>query len=305
MRDVDVARIVGDPRLTPDAVRVVLYVATRGDGEHEIDACELMALLRCKSDKPVRNAVRLAETYGYLRCRQGGRDHPNRYTYLCPVADVSETYTSQGAEVKDTPPQGQSYPTYSAHRAEVSAITRDDTRQSDRERDSQESPPVVPPTTPVLDERAELAIAQHNGLLDGCRGALRDYLAARVPPPKQFGYVQRVATVVNGLGFNWNPLGGDGIPPPARPGLVAAALNELLATGERTADPPMKWSDGDPRNLLTKLEILIKQSNREDVHERRNGRRDHRGRAPAAGAGEAGHGRGAQGSGRRSAFQYE
>jgi hypothetical protein len=147
-----------------------------------------------------------------------------------------------------------------------------------REREVDNTPSIISPS--ALDERAAEAIGQHSALLTGCRGALRDYLTARVQPAQQYAYVQRLATALNGMGFRWNPLGlgGGPIPEAERPGLVAAALNELLATGERKAEQPMKWPDGDPRNLFTKLEILAKQQQRGESNVQHNREGNYRSR---------------------------
>ncbi len=107
------SRLAADPKLTPDAVRLVLYVASLGEGEHEIDAEMLRMLLRCKGDKPIYNAREAAR--GWLRWRQGGRQHANRYEYLAPQEEVNE-----GAAPYTSPP-GERYTTYVAPRGEVSA----------------------------------------------------------------------------------------------------------------------------------------------------------------------------------------
>lgn len=148
-----ILRIVTDARLTPEAVRVVAYIAALGSGEHEVDAEVLCVLLGCAGDKPVRAAVRRATTCGYLSWRQGGRGHHNRYTYL-----------AAGGEVKaDTSPQGESYTEYLAAGGEVNA------------------PPPPPPSPPTITTPHAHAHAGH-GLDDpaipALRAALGDHASA-------------------------------------------------------------------------------------------------------------------------------
>lgn len=216
-----VAEIVNDPRLTPDAVRLILAVATRGEGPQEIEADDLRLLLGCKSERPVYNARDRATRHGYIRWKQGGKAHANVYEYL-------------------------------GHRYEVKADTSATGTRYSRVDDEGD---VVPPIVPLwpLSPEAEAAIERHAKLLTGCRDALRDYLRRRVTPPRQSAYVNDIAGKINGLGFNWKGLAAE-----SRPGLVAASLNELAATDEASQ---YKNPAGDPRNLRTKLGIMVDGAN--------------------------------------------
>lgn len=216
-----VADIVNDPRLTPDAVRLVLAVATRSEGPHEIETDDMRMLLGCKSERPIYNARERATRHGYIRWQQGGRGRSIVYEYIGPRYEAK-------AKTSDTGPN-----------------------QARVDDDEVVEPPVVPlwPLSP----EAEAAIERHATLLTGCRDALRDYLRRRVPSPRQSAYVNDIAAKINGLGFNWKGLAAE-----SRPGLVAASLNELAATDEASQ---YKNPAGDPRNLRTKLGIMVDGAN--------------------------------------------
>jgi hypothetical protein len=214
----ELAQIVADPRLTSDAVRLVLYVRELGPGEHEIDAADLRLLMGCRSSKPVYAARKVAIDRGYLRFREGGQGHSNRYEYVAPQGDLSENRLPHKA-------------TYSPPVVEGGDVV----------------PPMVP-LHPIAPD-AEKALERHDEVLTGCRGPLRDYLRRRVQPPRQASYVHDIASKIEGMGFQWH-----GTPLTERVRFVNGALNELAATEESTE---YKYPPGDPRNLRTKIGILL------------------------------------------------
>jgi len=109
----ELARLAADPGLPPDAFRLLAYVLSLGEGEHEIESSTLRGLLRCKGDKPIYNARKDAERYG-LTWRQGGRSHANIYGYLSPWGEVITNTSPPGEDqacpttttttTTDTPP---------------------------------------------------------------------------------------------------------------------------------------------------------------------------------------------------------
>jgi len=108
----------------------------------------------------------------------------------------------------------------------------------------------------TLDPKADEAIERHGEKLAGCRGALRDYLAQRVHPPRQYAYVQKIAGWLDGLDPSVFRLpDGTTLPADGRTGLLADALNDLAASDERC----MKRPAGDPANLRTKISVLLAQ----------------------------------------------
>ena len=102
--------VVADTRLTPDAVRLVLFILSLGEGEHEVEADKFRELLQSKGDKPVYNARERAARCGYIESRQGGRKHGNLYRYLAPSGEVNPDTSPCGAEYPDTSPPGASHP---------------------------------------------------------------------------------------------------------------------------------------------------------------------------------------------------
>lgn len=224
------AYIVADPNLTPDAVRLALYVASLGEGEHEIPANKLQSLLRCRGNKPVYAARAILADEGILDWRAGGNSHSTRYRLV----------VSQGDQSADRSPPRATNPAPIEDEGD-DAIT-----------------PVVPLL--VVSAETDAAIEQHAERLAGCRGALRDYLRKRVHPDRQTSYVHDVAGKLGGLGFTWRNQDGRPVPKDEWPGLFAAALNELAATDEETE---YRYPPGDPRNVRTKLGILVGQWGRE------------------------------------------
>jgi hypothetical protein len=124
--------------------------------------------------------------------------------------------------------------------------------------------PAEPDGNPI-DPRAVAAIEAAGEHLAGCRGALVDYLRARVPLALQYAYVQTVhAWAANPLATFRRP-DGHPVPEGERARLLAVALNEMAATDEGTR----KYRPGDPANLRTKLQNVI--AARFDDRSRRNG----------------------------------
>ncbi|WP_373054314.1 hypothetical protein [Thioalkalivibrio sp.] len=303
----DIAAVVSNAHLTPDAVRVILHYACRGPGPHPYDFDELKELLEEGGPKRIAAALKRAERYGYLVRKRGGRGHTDAFHATLRPSDAAGV-TDRPAEMEglknrpartdglitDRPAESEGVSDRSSDAdglngaSHVSELGESRRGEGDGRREVGGTPSVVSPT--ALDPNAAEAIDQHDELLAGCRGALRDYLVQRVPPDRQYGYVQSLATWLNGYGFNWQRSDGTGIPPPERTGLVAAALNQLLQHGEqqtaRDGMRPMKWPDGDVRNLETKLSIVMnpKEMNRGTVRaERRRADGEVAGAAPGGG----------------------
>lgn len=74
MKSEDLFRIALNPRMTPDAARVVIYYASLGDGEHPYEFDALSELLEEAGERRIRKALQRAERCGYLVRRKGGRN---------------------------------------------------------------------------------------------------------------------------------------------------------------------------------------------------------------------------------------
>lgn len=89
MTSKQIGSVVTDARLTPDAVRIILHVALKGEGEHEIPFDEFSQLLEEAGEKRIRKALDRAERLGYLsRAPFGGRGHHGRYSVSTPQEAV-------------------------------------------------------------------------------------------------------------------------------------------------------------------------------------------------------------------------
>lgn len=257
----DLARLAADPSLTPDAFRLLAYVASLGQGEHEVPSDVLRMLLRCRGDKPIYEARVIAQRHG-LVWKQGGRGHANVYGYLAPQGGVSDTSPQETTQVTEyVPPQGE-VNGYLAPGDDVSATVGggSSSRKEKQVEQSRAHEDGFPQSYPLTD-KAIAAIADQGEKFKGFRGALTDYLQVRVRPDRQGWYVLTIAAWMDGTDASVFRLAdGSRVPTDEIPGLIATALNELLASGEKDAIPkPMKYGDGDPRNLKTKLGVLCRQ----------------------------------------------
>jgi hypothetical protein len=209
-----------NPGMTPDAVRVVCFFVISGEGEHAYDRDTLACLLEEGGDRRIAKALGRAEKCGYLMRHKGGRGS-DRFSVIAARFSRREVVSPPDSAGEKSP---------------VVVVVVDDVD--------------IPPKPPVRDlaPKAAATIERYGELLSGCRGAIRDYLIDVVPLEKQSAWVDDIASKINGLGFNWL-----GVPMAARSGLVAAAVNELRASGEQG----MKRRPGDPLNVRTKLNVLV------------------------------------------------
>lgn len=290
----DLSAVVLDPRLSPAAARLVLDVARRGSGEHEIPFSHFKSLT-CAGEKVTRSALKLAEERRWISRRPGGQGKHDCFEFtpaesatliatesgITPAesatltVDASENYPGQKSTPNDITPANNAALSSRARVSPVRAVSEEASKL-----DSE--PPVVP-----LSAEAEKFLDEQSEKFNGCRGALRDYLQERVHPRRQSAYLHSLACYIDDsqVVFRW-PDGGR-VPIERRTPIVSTALNELRAHGERDVQPPMKpmkWPNGDVRNLKTKISILIKQ---EWEHGKRKPDTNGRG-APRKGEGEEG-----------------
>lgn len=277
--------IVSDTRLTSDAVRVVLHVATKGKGPHPISHLDFTILLNHTSDKRVRAAVRLAVEAGYVDRQIGGRGKVDRFAFrvaptdtlsdpkeapkdplrVAPTDTLSGESTQKPAELRvpqggtlrlSLPPTGN----LSQHRVPPGATLKGLGY-------IKESLEEVVDVSAGARERSDFSIGENEKfsgekaidinaeILKGCRGALRDYLDIKVgDPTRQYGYVQTVVGWLQGTDPKlWTTPAGDTIQPNERAPLLAEALNDLLGSDESRMARPV----GDPGNLRTKTSVLV------------------------------------------------
>jgi hypothetical protein len=101
-----------DPAMTPDAVRVTLYYASLGDGEHPYDFDRLSMLLEEAGEKRIRKALKRAVARKYLVRHHGGQ-HTDRFSFSPALNGGEKLSPPSGAgESAVSPPQaaGESAP---------------------------------------------------------------------------------------------------------------------------------------------------------------------------------------------------
>lgn len=272
----DLMAVVADQGLT-DAARVIA-VRLYAMGEHwsELSPDDFSRMIAGYPQRDtVRKHLRQLEMAGYIERKAGGKGRSDLFRFAYSVGAESHSNADRvGESSEPNAIESENNPTLSA------PVVVDV--------DEGSTPSISPP---LLSDRVTRAIDTAGDKLAGCRGALRDYLLARVPgEPRQYGYVQTLVGWIDGTDPSvWRKPDGSKVAPDDRTPLLAAALNELAASDEGTFKRPK----GEPANLKTKINILLKQQ------EPRNGKRD-------AGS-TAGQGRGqATGTdGHRSGFVIE
>lgn len=274
-------RLMADTRLS-DSARVIgfwlLHEEVGDDGFVELRFDAIRAMLHgFPSDDVIRKHLRMLRGSGWAERKPGGFGKGDRYRMLDPLNQPPETARHAPEHTLLDPNLSTPYPTRPgpehtlspARPASTPSLGTDlggDYRGGKVGRENASgSPPVVPPgpnPDGVVDEDAEALIGEHPEALTGCRDALRDYLARRIPAGngRQRGYVATIITWVEG-GYSdrmWARPDGTKVKPPARPGVLAEAINELLGSDEGGRKHPV----GDPRNLKNKLTGLIRDSSR-------------------------------------------
>lgn len=253
----NVKRMMADNSLS-DAARVIGFaLAAMGDAWHEVPRDEFAKIAHgFPSGETIAKHLRQLELREYIERKAGGRGHPDNFRFVFRSVEnpvpKTETETLDGSDSsgKNTAPKdssGKNTAPIALSSGEFTAAKT--TVVVDREIGSSRTP-VVP-----LDDLTTRALETHDQLLTGLRGSLRDYLAARVPEKCRYGYVQTVAGWLNGMdGSVFRVSDGGRLQADEQRKLLANALNDLMATDEATMKRPV----GDPGNLRTKLNVLLK-----------------------------------------------
>lgn len=266
--------LLTDARLTPESRIVGLWVAFKGIGRHEVSYPEFASVISYEAgEKRVRAALRELTGSGYLVRSPGGRGHSDFYEFRLPSSGDTLNDDSQADRVAATEATLNpdrvpiiEYPgaTLSADRVPAEGHPKENLEYPG---DTLNGLACVIRTEPLvvvggdasaqarLSPQAESALSTHSELLRGCRGSLRDYLASRVPERRQASYVHSVAGWLNGIDANvWSRPDGSKLEPEKRTAMLANALNDLAASDEAQLKRPV----GDPANLRTKINILLK-----------------------------------------------
>lgn len=302
---VDRLALLADARLPGDTRIIGLYILELGEGWHEVSHEQLRAVLAGgQSDETVRRHLRRLESAGWIEARKNTGRRPPKYRireahetpggrlrealagslpHTCEgERDVSPTHT-RGRENNPTPVRGKESlaphtrgaegPLPHIHEGHRGGRRGGQQLYTPREGDaagaagSAGAPGAGPVPEFDLHPRAEEVLAERADDLNGCRGALRDYLRTRVPTDRQYGYVRSVISWLDGMDASVFRLpSGSRAPPEDARKMLRVGLNELLGGAEEQMKRPL----GDPGNLKTKISILCKQ--REDHVRSRNGR---------------------------------
>ena len=252
----DQIALLQDTRLSDQARIIGLYLSEHCAGEEpvELPSDEISMLLNgIPVAETVRRHIRHLLVAGYVEKSPGGRGHSDSYRWIAPQECGAKNLDPQICGSKKIDPQECGSKSLYPHRI---------VGLSARSSSSKEDEVVVAGAregelnVENLDPRALAAMGEHQELMRGCRGALKDYLLLRVSLSRQYGYVQTIASWMAGIDASvWRLADGSQLPPAERTGLLAVALNELLGSDEA----PMSRPAGDPGNLRTKVSVLLRK----------------------------------------------
>ena len=289
MRNETLGKIALDLRLDSAAAHVVIIVAGKGRGEHEIDRAEWFRRLRTTTPLKLRHAIGLAVDCGWIRETKGGGGRPNRYEFIgeSDQQDSSHSEDAQTSRIPHTLSKSDQQDSY--HSDPESGSDKQDFSHSESDKqdsshsdpsDKQDSshsgvrvvvveeegsrdPPIVPPNGFELDTRTALVLEEDE--FDGFRSALTDYLKARVEPSRQWGYINSVRTWFAGgptapRGFGQCDREKQGL-------ALAGAFNEFLQESpldERKGYKSARGKVGDIATLRSKVEYHLRLRNQKN-----------------------------------------
>lgn len=246
IRKSELAEVMGDASLSPEARVLIVHIAMLGDGEHEISYRSLSRLLCQIGEKKLRQAVQDAAETGWITVNtQAGRGHHPRFEFSpSKRAELKDSYAQKDELKKDSYAENDKLNGDS--RAGVTTQVVSLPTEEDEEEEGARA----------LDDQTEHRIQQEAAVLDEAIEPLRDYLLLRVPPDRRGAYVGGVTSLLrHATTFDWSTSPGTQVPVPKRSGYVADALSELAASDEAKGHSrPV----GDLGNLKTKLQVLLK-----------------------------------------------
>jgi len=278
MLNADLEKLATDLRIISDARSVVIFVATRGKGKHEIPFDTFSEILDHGGRVRVRRALASAVKHGWLQRTPGGWGRSDFYEFVPPDRGSPGDLTVEAPRGSPSDPTGDdpmgspSAPTGPSEYLQAPeenpvrsfndptgaprGSRGDPSVVEEEEGVRRGSPPVVPPAH-ALDKRVSQAL--DDPIWAGCRSAMQDYFRERVETSRQHGYLRTVQTwVEHGTG----PRGFGPLAPGDRKKLIATSLNELLSESERTERmyASSRGHLGQIRTLQTKLEVAVKRS---------------------------------------------
>lgn len=244
-----------------DAARVIgLRICAMGDDWHELAPDDFAKMCAgYPKHETIAKHLRALEISGYIVRKSGGRGHSDSFRFAFSSEQKSGSKTFRSGVLSIRP---ENSPDLNAVVVVEGVV---------------EETPIVP--LPVLSAEAEAAIEKNDAKLAGCRDSLRDYLTSRVPPDRQKAYVYTIVAWLDDSDPSvWRKPTGGWLGKEFRTAVLATALNELGAANEKMR----KYEAGDPVNLKTKINILIKQRESDGNGRERNHSRTAGGESRAA-----------------------
>lgn len=256
--------ILDDRGLSREARLMAMHLCRLGPGEHEVSTEDWQRVLgRTASSRgyPKRHTIathtKELELAGWVTRKDGGIGSP-RYSLQSPPGTVEQSgyrtgpvpqpATVPGGDGRGGPAGDGRIPLVAPPgTVDVRVVVEEE--EVGEEEDAREvgGYSLVPSVESIVDQPGD----DGRPLLEGCRGALLDYLRARVMGPGQIGYVRSLQAWLRG--GSGTPRGLLDVDDP--PHLLATALNDLLTEDER------KYKSGRGQvgviaNLRTKVEVL-------------------------------------------------
>lgn len=271
MRNADLKKISEDMALNSDAVRVVIFIESRGKGKHPISNDRFRTILHMAGPKKVSLALRLAESSGWISRTKGGWGSPDFYEFnpktegtvpaeMEGTGDLFDPAEMEGTAKSLSPPKGKAQGT-DPSKMEGTSRTHAHAREI-RKRERVSSNREISTKQGRVRNEIEEWVDQElkKDRWDGFRNSIRDYFSDRVSTDRQRGYLMTVQTWFDGS--TGAPKGFFHLSVKDQRLLVATAVNELLAetpTQEKLNYRSSRGMEGSTNTLRTKLEFHIRR----------------------------------------------
>lgn len=272
MRNADLKKISEDMGLNSDAVRIVVFIESRGKGKHPITNDRFRTILHMAGPKKVSLALRLAESSGWIRRSKGGWGTPDFYEFVptprstdpaemegtgdlfdpAKTEGTAGSLTLPGRKAQDTDPAKMEGTTRAREIRKRERVSDIDIKSRGGVGGNE------------IDPRVERRLKE--GRWDGFRSSLLDYFSNRVTIDRQWGYLMTVQTWFDG-GLA-APKGFGSLSVKDQRLLVASSVNELLAetpTQEKLNYKSSRGMEGSTNTLRTKLEFHIRRHRDEAI----------------------------------------
>lgn len=240
--------LLTDNGLTEEARILGLYLSEVAREEAQGILLDELAvhLHGCPNPDTVGRHLRMLRLSKYVEKSPGGRGHPDKYLWIARENSRTKDIARDLARAKSAYPSN-------IHGLNDTVVVGE-VRVGEEEENARAREPAL--DVENLSSNALRVMEDHQDDLEGCQGALRDYLLLRVPRDRQYPYVRTVINWFAGLDPTlWKLPTGASLPSEDRAPLLTQALNDLGASDEKMMKRPV----GDIANLRVKVGILLKQ----------------------------------------------